>query len=324
MSVAPPAPSVTVIVPFRSDSPHLRECLAHLERQTYRAFDVILVPDETSACGGTGVRVLPSGRVLPNRKRQLAAETTAAPIVAFIDDDAYPAPEWLASAMRHFDDPHVVACGGPGVTPAADSERQRAGGAVFAAALVTAGTRHRYVAESQRDVDALPACNLLIRRETFLRDADASSRFWPGEDILACVFATRNGDRIVYDPEALVYHHRRDLFAPHMKQVWNYGRFRGDFLRRFDRTWRDAPYFVPAAFVAAHAVLLPLAMRKRSRGPALAAIGTYAVLVALSAVREAGVARADPLLVAAGIYVTHMTYGTGTISGWLRGRARDD
>ena len=264
VSVAQPAPPVTVIVPFRSDSSHLRECLAHLERQTYRAFDVILVPDATSACGG------------------------------------------------------------PGVTPAADSERQRAGGAVFAAALVTAGTRHRYVAESQRDVDALPSCNLLIRRETFLRDADASSRVWPGEDILACVFATRNGDRIVYDPEALVYHHRRDLFAPHVKQVWNYGRFRGDFLRRFDRTWRDAPYFVPAAFVAAHAVLLPLAMRKRSRGSALAAIGTYAVLVALSAVREARVARADPLLVAAGIYVTHMTYGTGTISGWLRGRARDD
>ena len=310
-----------MIVPFRSDGPELRECLAHLERQTYRSFDVILVPDEGSSCGAEGVRVVPSGPVLPNRKRQVAAATTSSPIVAFIDDDAYPAPDWLAAAMRHFEDPHVVACGGPSVTPPGDSHRQRAGGAVFASPLVTAGTRHRYVPEARRDVAALPSCNLLIRRDAFLRDADASSRYWPGEDILACVFATRNGDRIVYDPAALVYHHRRALFGAHLRQVWNYGRFRGHYLRRFDHSLGSAPYAVPALFVLAHAIVLPLAARKNSRAAAAAAIGAYALLVAGSALREARIARVNPLLVAAGMYATHLTYGGATIAGWLRGRS---
>jgi GT2 family glycosyltransferase len=317
------APAVSVIVPFRSDGPHLRQCLEHLERQTFRSFDVILVPNAESAFGGDGVRILPSSSVMPNRKRQLAAEMTSAPIVAFIDDDAYPAPEWLAAAMRHFDDPSVVACGGPGVTPPDDSARRRAGGAVFASPLVTAGTRHRYVAETRRDVDALPSCNLLIRREPFLRDVDASSRYWPGEDILACVFATLDGERIVYEPDALVYHHRRPLFAAHLSQVWNYGQFRGHFLRHIDRTRRYAPYGVPALFVLAHAVVLPLALRRSSRVPALTAIGIYVALTAWSAVREGRRARANPALVAAGIYLTHLAYGTGTIVGWFRERTGD-
>ena len=224
-------PRVSVIIPFKQAGAYLDECLAHLERQTYRDFDVYLVPDEPFARAGPE-HIIASGPVLPNRKRQLAAEASTAEIVAFIDDDAYAAPDWLASAVRHFDDPNVVASGGPAVTPPDDAPRQRASGAVFAAAIVTATTRHRYVAEAQRDVDALASCNLLVRRDAFLRDAEASVRYWPGEDILLCMFAARDGARIVYDPAALVFHHLRTVFSAHLLQVWSYGRFRGYILRR--------------------------------------------------------------------------------------------
>ena len=50
-------------------------------------------------------------------------------------------------------------------------------------------------------------------------------RYWPGEDILMCMFAARDGARIVYDPAILVYHHRRSAFAAHLRQVWAYGGF---------------------------------------------------------------------------------------------------
>jgi hypothetical protein len=221
--------------------------------------------------------------------------------------------------MRHFDDPNVVAAGGPGLTPPGDSPEQRASGAIFASALVTATTRHRYVAERQRDVDGLPSCNLLVRREAFLRDAEASVRYWPGEDILLCMFAARDGARIVYDPAALVYHHRRSVFAAHLRQVWSYGRFRGFFLRRLSNARRDAVYAVPAAFVLAHVGLAAALAMPRLRIPAVLAAAGYATLVARSALREARTEGVSPWLVAAGIYATHLTYGSGTIVGWLRG-----
>jgi len=312
-------PQVSVIIPLRASSPSLHECLAQLELQTFRSFDIYIVPDEPVALAGPQLHAIPSGPVLPNRKRQLAALASSAEILAFIDDDAYPDPEWLASAVRHFSDPNVVAAGGPAVTPPGDSPRQRASGAIFAASIVSSSTRRRYVAGATCDVDVLPSCNLLIRRETFLRDADASTAYWPGEDTLACLFATRNGGRIVYDPAALVYHHRRAVFAAHLRQVWSYGRFRGFFLRRFGRSPRYAAYALPAAFVLAHAAVLVALTRSRLRGPALAAAGSYAALVAWSGLREGRAARANPWLVGAGIYLSHLVYGYASIVGWLLG-----
>jgi glycosyltransferase involved in cell wall biosynthesis len=316
--------AVTVIVPYKTGNAQLAECLAHLERQTFRDFDVILVPDGDEAFDARGARVVPSGSELPNRKRQIAAQLSSAAIVAFIDDDAYPDPGWLAAALPHFDDPAVVAAGGPAVTPDSDGAAARASGAVYASPLVTSETRYRYVPAARRDVDALPSCNLFIRREAFLRDVDATVRYWPGEDILTCLHATRSGERIVYDPAVLVYHHRRSLFAPHLVQVWSYGVFRGVFLRRFARSRRNVAYAAPAAFVLAHAALLGALAVPRLRGPALAAIGAYVALLARSAVREARLANANPWLVGAGIYLTHVTYGSGSIAGWLRGECARD
>ncbi len=309
---------VSVIVACRGRSALLDDCLDQLERQTYRDFDVYVVSDELLTLDRPNVRTLRAGPAFPNRKRQIAAAVSTAEIVAFIDDDAYPDPGWLAAAVPHFADPSVVAAGGPGVTPPGDGPRERAGGAVFASPLVTAGVRHRYVAEPARDVAALAGCNLLMRRVAFLRDVEASAHYSPGEEIASCVFATRDGSRIVYDPAVLVFHHRRALFAAHARQVWSYGRFRGFFLRRYRRSWRDAAFAVPAAFVLAHAVVAAALLGPRSRRPALLALGAYAALVGASALREARAARANPGLVALGIYLTHVVYGAGCIAGWLR------
>ena len=277
------------------------------------------MPDDPLVLDNERLHVVPSGPVLPNRKRQVAAEVTTAEILAFIDDDAYPDPDWLANAVRHFADPNVVVAGGPAVTPPGDSPRQRASGAIFASEIVTATTRHRYVAERQRDVYGLASCNLLVRRDAFLRDAEASVRYWPGEDILLCMFAARDGARVVYDPAALVYHHRRAVFGAHLRQVWSYGRFRGFFLRRLSTSQHDGVYAIPAAFVLAHVALLAAVTRPRLRGAAYLAAGAYAALIGWSALRAARAERANPWLVLTGIYLTHLVYGAGTIVGWLRG-----
>jgi GT2 family glycosyltransferase len=312
------ATKVAVVIACQGWSAWLDACLAALEVQTFREFETIVVSDEALVIERAGVRTLRAGRVLPNRKRAIGAAASGAGIVAFLDDDAYPDPGWLAAAVRHFEDAGVVAVGGPAVTPPDDGARERASGAVYASLLVTAGTRCRYVAETLRFVDALPSCNLLVRRDVFLRDAEATARYWPGEDILTCFFATRDGGRIVYDPAALVFHHRRALFAGHLRQVWVYGRFRGFFLRRFARSPRDAVYAVPSAFVLAHAMLPALLARPRERVWVARAFAFYAGLVAWSALREGRAARANPLLVALGIYLTHLTYGAGFIAGALR------
>jgi hypothetical protein len=93
-------------------------------------------------------------------------------------------------------------------------------------------------------------------------------------------------------------------------------------LHHVDHSLHNANYFAPSAFVLAHAFVLPMLARRRSRDAALLAIGTYAAAVTFSAVAESRAAKTNPLLVASGIYLTHLTYGAGTIAGWLRRRTR--
>jgi len=313
-------PSVSVVIPLKQPGPLLRSCLAHLANQTYRNFDVYVVPDEPATIDDGAVQVITSGAALPNRKRLIAAVASSADVIALIDDDAYPDPEWLAAAVGHFADPTVVAVGGPAVTPPAATARERASGAIFAARIVTANTRDRYVVGARHDIDALPSCNLLTRRAAFVRAAQTSLDVWPGEDIMTCLAATRDGSRIVYEPAARVFHQRRPVFGPHLTQVWRYGLFRGGYVRRAAPPRLGGAHAVPAAFVLAHPLVAAAIAWPRTRRAGLLIAGTYAAVAGAEAVREGRAAGANPWLVAAGIYLTHLTYGAGSIAGFARSR----
>jgi hypothetical protein len=63
---------------------------------------------------------------------------------------------------------------------------------------------------------------------------------------------------IYYDPEILVYHHRRELFWTHFKQISNYAWHRGYFVKEFPETSRKPAYFVPSSFLIGLTVGIPL------------------------------------------------------------------
>jgi cellulose synthase/poly-beta-1,6-N-acetylglucosamine synthase-like glycosyltransferase len=315
-------PKVSVLIPLKRLNDYVRECLAALKLQDYKNFDVYVVTDEPetmSGLDGIEVHFLTSGPVPPNIKRMQAAQQSDAPIIALIDDDAYPVPGWLSAAVRHFAQTDVVGAGGPGVTPPHDDASQQVSGAVYASPLVSAGYTYRYLPAQARDVDDYPSCNLVLRRDLFLKHVPACLQYWPGEDTKLCMLLTKGeGMRIVYDPEVTVFHHRRRLFWGHFRQIWNYAVHRGFFAKIYPETSRRPAYFVPTAFVLANvAFALLLAW-----GPARVPLGilalVYAVPLAATAIASTRSHKANPVMVAVGIYMTHMAYGTGFLLGLLR------
>jgi glycosyltransferase involved in cell wall biosynthesis len=312
---------VSVIIPLKRINAYLHECLKHLAKQTLRDFDVFVVTDEPEHLAFEGLRVycLSSGPVPPNVKRMMAARQSDAQILAFIDDDAYPIAEWLSEGTRQFSGDRVVGVGGPGVTPPGDSAARQASGAVYASPLVSGGFTYRYLPSRLRDVDDLPSCNLMVRRPHFLKHVPECIRYWPGEDTKLCMLLTADGGRIVYSPAVTVYHHRRRLFKDHLKQVWNYAVHRGFFAKRYPETSRRPAYFVPTVFVLANVALAASIVRRWPARKPLAALAVlYTCAVALEALRSTRSHRANPLLVATGIYATHLTYGVGFFSGIIR------
>jgi O-antigen biosynthesis protein len=96
----------------------LDECLQAVSRQDYPSFDVLVVdnaPGEQYArevAARWHARYLLEPTVGLSRARNRGAFACHTEVVAFLDDDAIPDPEWLSGLAREFDDDQVVAVAG--------------------------------------------------------------------------------------------------------------------------------------------------------------------------------------------------------------------
>lgn len=325
----PAPPKVSVVIPCPNDSVMLQECLRGLEAQTYENWEAIVLPDEfffpQSMCGGR-MSIVPTGKVRPAEKRNLGIKEAHGEIIAFIDDDAYPDPRWLEYAVKYFSEPGIGAVGGPGVTPPGDGWLARLGGRVYDSLLVSGNYRYRYKAGGvRRDVDDYPSCNLFVRRSLLEDFGGYRTDFWPGEDTLLCKDIIDHGKRIVYDPWVIVYHHRRALFGPHLRQLGRYAFHRGYFCKRFPSNSLHLSYFVPSLFVAYLIAEAALAAASLAL-PALSIVASFGALplalyLILTLVSSFALNPVSWLLTASGVFASHVTYGVRFIQGLCASKA---
>lgn len=316
----PPGPRFSLIVACPGDSAVLRRLIDALRAQTYRNFEVLFLPDHLLVRPETNYRfrILATGSVRPARKRNMGALAAEGDILVFIDDDAYPRADWLANAAARLADPAIHALGGPGLTPPEDPPLAQLSGIVFASPLVSGNFRYRYFIQGAlRRVEDFPSCNLFIRRAAFEAIGGFRENFWPGEDTLLCADLQRHGYSLWYDPRVVVYHHRRPLFGPHLRQVGRYALHRGYFARRIGLNSRRLSYHLPALFVLGLLLGLPAAcLIPLLALPYCATIALYLTLTAADALLEAPALRAVPTIWA-GIILTHLWYGLRFLQGLL-------
>lgn len=323
-----PLVSVVIACPHRSWM--LDECLAGLARQTYTNWEAIVLPDEGEGGDGEKVRFIPTGKVRPAEKRNLGIRAAKGEIVAFIDDDAYPDIRWLEQAIKYFGESSIGAVGGPGVTPPRDGGFAKLGGRVYDNWLVSGNYRYRYRAGGVRmDVEDYPSCNLFVRKSLLDKVGGYRTDFWPGEDTLLCKDIIDNWQRIIYEPWVIVYHHRRPLFLPHLRQLGRYAFHRGYFCKRYPSNSLKLAYFVPTLFVI-YTLLTPLwwylavaVVRGHAGGAVLGGLVVlpyvfYAGLVLLTTFSIRPIAW---LLTALGVVFSHFVYGIRFAQGLLAAKA---
>lgn len=298
---------VSVIIPVKKINDYIHENMSHLASLDYKDYEVIILPDSKEEL--KGARVIPTDDIGPAAKRDIGAKYANGSILAFLDDDSYPRKDWLRHLVRHFSDEKIAAVGGPAVTPSDDNVWQKASGLVLGSFLGGGGMGYRYVPGKQRYVDDYPTVNLSVRKDVFDKINGFDTHYWPGEDTKLCLDIINLGYKIVYDPSVVVYHHRRELFIPHLKQVVRYSVHRAFFCKRFPKTSLRLGYFIPTLFVLflVFGYFIPYSYY----------IYSIIVLVyALGLVITAIVSR--NLLVIPGIVLTHLVYGTGFVIGLLK------
>ena len=324
-------PMVSVVIACPGDSWMLQECLAALAKQTYRNFEVIVLPDGDSKIetGDLALRVLPTGKVRPAEKRNLGIREAKGEIVAFIDDDAYPEAHWLEQAVRYFGEPSIGGVGGPGVTPPGDRYLSKLGGRVYDNILVSGNYRYRYKAGGVRiDSEDYPSCNLFVRTDLLRKIGGYRTDFWPGEDTLLCKDIIDNWKRIIYDPWIVVYHHRRPLLGAHLRQLGRYGFHRGYFCKRFPSNSLRLSYFIPTLFVLYLLSWPAVFFLAPDKMPAIL-FSVWAAYLSLPVILYAGLVAlttfsVNPvswLLTATGVVASHVTYGVQFFRGLLAKKA---
>lgn len=330
---APSPPAVSVVIACPGPSAMLGECLAGVAAQTYEGkIETIVLPDapmelDAALAAAAHARIIPTGKVRPAEKRNAGIAAASGDIVAFIDDDAYPEPEWIANAAKYFTIEDVGAVGGPGVTPPGDGFLARAGGRVYDSILVSGNFRYRYRAGGvRRDVEDFPSCNLFVRTDLLRAIGGYRTDFWPGEDTLLCKDVIDSGARIIYDPWTVVNHHRRRLFAPHLRQLGRYAFHRGYFCKRFPSNSLRVSYFIPTAFVAYLAACLavasvPAGAHAALRCAKLAFFAPLAFYCAAVALASFSFNPAMWLATAAGVVASHVAYGVRFAAGLLAKKA---
>jgi len=321
-------PNVSIIIPTQEITDYLRQAISCSLKLNYSNFEILVLPDnETSICF-ENTKIISTGKISPAEKRNLALKYAKGEILAFLDSDVYPHADWLKNAVEYFKDMDIAGVCGPGITPPEDSLLQKVSGWI-GASLLGGGplTYYRSYPARKRKVKDYASMNLIIRRNDFESINGFNSHFWPGEDTELCLSLTKKlGKDIIYDPKVLVYHHRRALFIPHLKQYGRYGFRRGHFARTLPETSRTFFNFVPCCFIL-FLFLFPILISVfHFFFPVLASLfwhlyaGVnifYFLLLLFTAVwvytKERSIAIA--LLVIPGIVSTHIWYGLCFLQG---------
>lgn len=288
----------------------------------YKKYEIILVTDRLVKIpySSKRIRYLVTNAdhvTSPAEKRDFALPKVRGGICAFIDDDAYPVSNWINNAVRHFQHPLIVAVGGPGITPPDDNFWQKLGGAILESKYCSGQLLYRYYKISNwLSVDDYPAYNLFIRTKILKKVGGYNSTFYYGEDTRVCIELVKYG-RILYDPDVLVYHHRRAFPKYHLKQIWNTGVHRGFFVKAFPVTSKRWFYFIPITLTVGLFSLIGLSIYR----PLLFAVPTTVIsgiawLLASVSILNRGKDLRTSFLGGLGVILSHITYGIGFVRGF--------
>jgi mycofactocin system glycosyltransferase len=218
-------PGVSVIVPTRNRAAQLERCLRALCALDYppERLEIIVVDDSSqdesaqllqrlaAEFAGRGHRlrsVRQTGHLGAARSRNRGASLASYALLAFLDDDCLPAPDWLRALVPFLQDESVAAVGG--MIRAYDL-RSRLGRYEDVRSSLFMGVRPQEVSPAG-PLTYLPTANLLVRRSAW----QAIGGFRPlpyGEDVDFCYRLLAAGGRILYRPCGSVYHDYRTRLA---------------------------------------------------------------------------------------------------------------
>jgi glycosyltransferase involved in cell wall biosynthesis len=223
-------PSFSIIIPTYNRPRELATCLTALTRLNYRrdCFEVIVVDDGSAVLPEAVVApfhnqldicLLQQSNTGPSAARNTGAAQAKGQILAFTDDDCAPAPEWLQTlAARFATAPDPVIVGGRTLNALSDNLYATASQLIVEVGYI-------YHNADPNRARFFTSNNLALPTDRFhaLGKFDTTFGTTASEDRELCGRWLHHGYRMIYAPEAMVYHAHTLTWRTFWRQHFNYG-----------------------------------------------------------------------------------------------------
>lgn len=236
-------PAINVIIPAYNEEKVIDDCLGALMAQSVTDFKVIVIDDASTDRTADKIRdfvqrfsgrieLKEFGKVGPGKARNRVAMDVTSEFVAFTDADCIPSPQWLEELLKGFTSPEIGAVGGPHRAPSKSSEFQKMVEDFFS---MTSFLVDFFKAPTEKiiEVPHNPLCNVMYRTKIFKSVGGFREDLFPGEDTEIDFKIADRGFKILYNPKALVEHHRPESIQQFRKVMHAYGRAQGKLVREY-------------------------------------------------------------------------------------------
>ncbi len=253
-------PKISVVVCTFNGSRTIRECLEGIGKLHYPNYETIVVDDGSTDGAGDiaaeyDVRLIRTENQGLSAARNLGWQSATGEIVAYIDDDASPDPDWLTYLAAAFLKEEYAGVGGPNI-PVPDD-----GDTANCIANSPGGPAH--VLLSDCEAEHIPGCNMAFRRSWLevLNGFDPQFR-QAGDDVDVCWRTRDRGGKLGFSPAAMVWHHYRRTVRAYWKQQMGYGKAEAMLERKWPEKYNSGGYATWAGHIYVNGIFRSLSLSR--------------------------------------------------------------
>ena len=246
---------VSIIIPTKNEGHILENCLRSIHKLHYPQdrVEVIIVDghsiDDTVAVATKyGCSIVFEDVGTRGGACNIGVRNAAGDYIVFTDADCVVPQDWLTNLIKHFDNIEIASVGGPNITPEEDTEFAKCVGAVLSF-LSKPGSRYGLVANNVMETYHNSGCNVAYRKSVIEEVGGFNESFITCEDEELDFRIKETGGKILYTPDAKVFHYRRPTWQRFYNQAYKYAIGRIQAIKLHWRMGRWFHYVPPASIL---------------------------------------------------------------------------
>ena len=219
-------PFVSIVIPIKNEEKLLAKCLKSLAELNYPKdrFEVIIA-DGLSTDSTPKIAESFGAKVVKNEKQTVAPGrnigflVSKGELAAFSDADCVMDKQWLENCLKYFEKEEVAGIGGPNLVPPDETNFGRAVRFLMSFGSFASGSVQVTDSKQTKEVKSLPGSNCIYKREALVKVMPIDETLLTCDDTEMNWQLRNKGYKLLYVPDVMVWHYRRDNPKKFFKQM---------------------------------------------------------------------------------------------------------